>query len=186
MKISQMLTDLGNAVRSASSKNSKFTIAEMSSEVLGLVNPNNFFSYQLPAFNDNGIKSVQKGKAQRFNAPWKGELISPEHAITLDVTKGDEVTQSIFVKTDGELHDLTYNFADGHPIRSDVVKITDGYYKAVAAYTVPFTGKLRLLTWWANTPGGTYIEVSSPYAAITKVGGVVHPNLIADPINTDS
>jgi hypothetical protein len=171
MTLSSELTGLADEVRGISGRKDKLTISDMTNEINTLEKSDNILSYQLPTFVDSDIDSVASGNAQRFSNRWSGEYIRPKIGILLDVNSGDEVVQSILVKTDGYLHDLTYNFSQvnvkNYPVSSYIIGLGDGLYRATARTTIEFTGKLTLLSWWANleeTNGSfTYVEISNPY-----------------------
>lgn len=172
MTLSSELTGLADEVRGISGRKDKLTISDMTNEINTLEKSDNILSYQLPTFVDSDHSdSVASGNAQRFSNRWSGEYIRPKRGILLDVNSGDEVVQSILVKTDGYLHDLTYNFSQlnvkNYLVFSNITGLGDGLYRATARTTIEFTGKLTLLSWWANireTNGPfTYAEISNPY-----------------------
>lgn len=62
---------------------------------------------------------------------------------------------------------LTFQTSDGDQvITAEVKRLAQNIYKLYASYTVIKDTPLKLMLFWADCKGGTYVEVSQPYASI--------------------
>lgn len=193
MTLSEKLTNLANSIRDVSNVSQKLSLDDMTKEVSQMSGLNNYFLTKLPVFNDGkGNKSVAHGSSQRFSnqGGLTGELVIPDEDVVMNVFKGDTITQSLVVRTDGTFTNFAFNFIGTdnivHPEMSSIVQLDAHTYKVISSHIADKDDKIHLLQLWAHCTGGTYVELSQPYAAITEVGGVVKPNLLADISNTTS
>lgn len=167
------LTNLANEVRNSSSTTQKLSVDDMTQEVSQMSGLNNYFVAKMPVMNDGkNHVSVSHGQAQRFNnqGGFTGELVHPDGTdITVNALKGDVITQSFVLKTDANYNNLTFNFqtVDGNQVVTAGAKHFDnGINKIFASYTVTKDTPVKLMTFWADCKGGTYVELSQPYATI--------------------
>lgn len=174
MGVVDKLTNLANEVRDVSGLSQKLSVEDMSKEVSQMSGLNNYFIAKMPTMGDGkGHASVAHGSAQRFSnqGGLTGELVGPSHGdITINALKGDVITQSLVIKTDANFNNLTFNFltSDGNQVITAAAKqLADNTYKVYASYTVPKDTPLKLMLFWADCKGGTYVELSQPYAAIS-------------------
>lgn len=173
MGVVDKITNLANEVRDVSNLSQKLSVDDMSKEVSQMSGLNNYFIAKMPTMSDGkGHASTAHGSAQRFSnqGGLTGELVHPAGtSITISALKGDVVTQSFVMKTDAKFKNLTFNFqtdAD-QVITARVKQLADNTYKLYASYTVPKDTPLRLMLFWADCKGGTFVELSQPYAAIS-------------------
>lgn len=134
---------------------------------------NNYFVAKMPVMNDGkNHVSVSHGQAQRFNnqGGFTGELVHPDGTdITVNALKGDVITQSFVLKTDANYNNLTFNFqtVDGDQvITAGAKQLAVNTYKMYASYTATRDTPVKIMTFWADCKGGTYVELSQPYATI--------------------
>lgn len=180
MTMSEKLTNLANNVRDVSNISQKLSLDDMAKEVSQMSGLSNFFLAKVPTMSDGkGHTSTPHGAAQRFSnqGGFTGELVKPSvDQVTMNVFKGDTITQSVVIKSDGDFKDLTFNFNTDkgyHVIYASISQLDSTTHKATASYTVDADTNLTLLNFWCSCKGGSYVEVSQPYAAITKIGGVI-------------
>lgn len=167
------LTNLANEVRNSSSTNQKLSVDDMTQEVSQMSGLNNYFVAKMPVMNDGkNHVSVSHGQAQRFSnqGGFTGELVHPDGTdITFNVLKGDVITQSFVMKTDANFNNLNFNFqtSDGNQvITAGVKQLAVNTYKIYASYTATRDTPVKIMTFWADCKGGTYVELSQPYATI--------------------
>lgn len=185
MSLKDTLTSLADSVRETANLNQKLSLADMTKEVGQMSSLNNYFLTKLPIFTDGkGHTSTAHGAAQRFTnqGGLTGELVQPSgDPIILSALKGDTITQSLVIKSDGTFKNLNFNFwtSEGnHPVLATATQLDSTTYKLSASYMVDADTEVRLMSFWADWKGGTYVELSQPYAAITKIGGVIAPSNI--------
>lgn len=173
MSLNEKLTGLADEVRDVSSISQRLSIEDMTREVSQMSSLNNFFLTKLPVMNDGkGHLSTPHGAAQRFNnqGGLTGELVHPDSTnIVVNALKGDVVTQSFVMKTDANFKNVNFNFQTSYGdqvITAGVKRLTQNIYKLYASYTVIKDTPLKLMLFWADCRGGTYVEVSQPYASI--------------------
>lgn len=178
MTMSEKLTNLANNVRDVSNISQKLSLDDMAKEVSQMSGLSNFFLAKVPTMSDGkGHTSTPHGAAQRFSnqGGFTGELVKPSvDQVTMNVFKGDTITQSVVINSDGDFKDLTFNFNTDkgyHVIYASISQLDSTTHKATASYTVDADTNLTLLNFWCSCKGGSYVEVSQPYAAITKIGG---------------
>ncbi len=174
MGVVDKLTNLANEVRDVSNLSQKTSVDDMSKEVSQMSGLNNYFIAKMPTMNDGkGHTSIAHGPAQRFNGQdgFTGELVHPNGtSINLSTLKGDTITQSLVIKSDGYFRNLTFNFqtSDGNQtVHAAIKQLGKDTYKAYASYTVQKDTPLKLMQFWSDCKDGTYVELSQPYAAIS-------------------
>lgn len=181
MPLNQELTNLADAVRDGSNISQKLSISEMTDNVQQMCSLNNYFISKLPSLNDGkNHVSTSHGSAQRFEnqGGFTGELVHPnDTSIQMNVLKGDTITQSIVIRSNGIFKSTTFNFVSvnyrvNHPIAGYAIKLDENTYKVIASYTTQKDDVIKLVEFWADYTGGSYIEVLQPYAALSpEVGG---------------
>lgn len=172
MGVVDKLTNLANEVRDVSNLSQKMSVDDISKEVSQMSGLSNYFIAKMPTMSDGkGHTSIAHGSAQRFSnqGGLTGELVRPaDTSITISALKGDVVTQSFVMKTDAKFKNLNFNFqidAD-QPIIAGAKQLANNTYKLYASYTVSKDTPLTLMQFWADCRGGTFVELSQPYAAI--------------------
>lgn len=181
MSLNQGLTNLADAVRDGSNISQKLSISEMTYNVQQMCSLNNYFISKLPPLNDGkNHLSTPHGSAQRFEnqGGFTGELVHPNGtSIQMNVLKGDTITQSIVIRSNGIFKNATFNFESvndkvDHPIGGYAIKLNENTYKVIASYTTQKDDVINLAKFWADCKGGSYIEVLQPYAALSpELGG---------------
>ena len=131
-------------------------------------------------------ESITHGHAQRFALPLGEVELLPKTDILVDVLSGDTLSQSFVIETDATSINGSFTFfmndsANHHIVPFNVQRLTATKYLISASYTTSADGKWRILDIMRlNLTGGTYVELSNPYAAIDLSGGVAQTNLLAD------
>lgn len=176
MTVSETLNSLGNAVRAASNTSDKMKLDDMTQKILGLTSMDNFFLSSFPEMEVGDTKTVPHGNAARFNGvKWASQMIAPVTPVHISVLKGDEITQSTVVKTDDPGCSLAYAFysdkSGNHSLNSMKQQLNDNMFLFKASWTATEDCTVSLLRIWTAFHDATYVELSRPYAAITKVGG---------------
>lgn len=122
-------------------------------------------------------ESITHGHAQRFALPLGEVELLPKTDILVDVLSGDTLSQSFVIETDATSVNGTFTFfmADSsshHIVPFNVQQLTATKYLVSASYTAGDDGKWRILDIMRlSLTGGTYVELSNPYAAIESSGG---------------
>lgn len=181
MPLNQELTNLADAVRDGSNISQKLSISEMTYNVQQMCSLNNYFISKLPPLNDGkNYLSTPHGSAQRFEnqGGFTGELVHPNGtSIQMNVLKGDTITQSIVIRSNGVFKNATFNFQGilskrDHAVAGRAIKLSENTYKIIASYTTQEDDVINLAEFWADCKGGSYVEVLQPYAALfPEVGG---------------
>lgn len=123
------------------------------------------------------VESITHGHAQRFALPLGETELLPKTDILVDVLSGDTLSQSFVIETDATSVNGTFTFfmndsSSHHIVPFNVQQLTATKYLISASYTTGNDGKWRILDIMRlNLTGGTYVELSNPYAAIDLSGG---------------
>lgn len=141
-----------------------------------------------PVMRNGGTdaESVTHGHAQRFALPIGEVELLPKTNILVDVLSGDTLSQSFVIETDATSINGSFTFfmlksGNHHIAPFNVQQLTATKYLVSASYTTGTNDEWRILDIMRlNLTGGTYVELSNPYAAIDLSGGVAQTNLLAD------
>lgn len=114
----------------------------------------------------NGVKSVNVDGWQRF-VEWEAQEILPEHDVAFGMQPTETITQSIHIRTDGEVERLVYTFYSlnsGHrAVEATLKKINEREYIAYGVFTPNALEELRSIDIYEiNISNGTYVEFAYP------------------------
>lgn len=173
MALNDKMASLADGFRSIYQTSDKYSIEDMT-KLLSKLEIHNLMNV-MPTMTDGKANSEQNGVSQQFtDAQLNGQSFYPKVDIIIPVSKGDTVKQSLTIKTDGGIHDLTFNlgFNEDAPIGAEVSKIGENTYTISVKHAMTEDGNLRLMRFWAlRLSQSSYIEMYNPYVAINSTAG---------------
>ena len=102
----------------------------------------------------------------RFNlsSQLQGDEVLCSNMVT--ITQNGWITESVYVKTDGELSSCNISFYDNstghHSVKAKIEYFGGNTYRVSASYNNPYTYSLRVIDLYPNTNNSTYIAFRYP------------------------
>lgn len=149
---------------------------------MGGINSPNLFSGNMPTLfykpqSGTAINSAERMKAQWFDAIPDNMEVLPKVDQLLDVKKGDKISQSLIVRTDGKLESVNLTFwakvqFTHHIVPAIIERLGDNLYRVSGSYTFTQDDQLRMMDLhMIKITGATYVSLTAPRVWLDSVGG---------------
>lgn len=176
MTISQSMSDIGDAVRHLTFKQSKLSTHDMAQALADYTSTINALA-PFPVMNDGKghLPTINADGSQTFTGQggFTAEEVHADGDPTVSLKKGDTLVQAFTIKANA-FSKVTFNFkgsvSQAHAAPANVSKIANDTYRVWATYTSTQDEDIKLLEFWSLVPA-TSITLSNPYAAVIASGG---------------